>query len=235
MPANQESRAESRDKQKSDPKDQLYLKSLLNIKTIPPPDKLRRTTILNTLADKFKYQCYLEIGLGRKENNYDWVECRAKTSVDPNPLLKAAFPMTSDQYFALHHDFMDLIFVDGLHHADQVERDIANSLNVLKRNGTIVVHDCNPTTEEMQIVPGQSQQAWTGDVWKAWVKLRATRADLTMAVVNVDNGCGIIRRGGQETIAMPEQLTYPLFEINRAKWLNLISIEEFLRDLRRYR
>jgi hypothetical protein len=143
--------------------------------------------------------------------------------------------MTSDQYFALHHDFMDLIFVDGLHHADQVERDIANSLNVLKRNGTIVVHDCNPTTEEMQIVPGQSQQAWTGDVWKAWVKLRATRADLTMAVVNVDNGCGIIRRGGQETIAMPEQLTYPLFEINRAKWLNLISIEEFLRDLRRYR
>jgi len=45
MPANQESRAESRDKQKSDPKDQLYLKSLLNIKTIPPPDKLRRTTI----------------------------------------------------------------------------------------------------------------------------------------------------------------------------------------------
>jgi len=47
----------------------------------------------------------------------------------------------------------DLIFIDGLHNAAQVERAIGNSLKVLHKGGTILVHDCNPTSAEQQTVP----------------------------------------------------------------------------------
>jgi len=139
--------------------------------------------------------------------------------------------MTSDEFFAQNNDSFDLIFIDGLHHADQVERDILNALNVLNENGTICVHDCNPMTKEMQIVPRQ-QAAWTGDVWKTWVKLRATRPHLKMYVINADNGCGIIRRGTQITTNIPDPLTYEELDKNRGKMLNLVDVNEFLKDLK---
>jgi len=211
------------------------LASLLDARTIPPRGTIKRTTILNTLADRYGYRSYLEIGQGRKEDNFAWVTCRKKVGVDPNKEVEAAFPVTSDEYFARHRDAFDLIFVDGLHLADQAERDILNALRVLNTGGTIVVHDCNPTTEEMQRVPWQGQHAWTGDVWKVWVKMRATRADLQMFVVDVDSGCGIIRRGRQRTMALPEELTYEAFAKNRRKWLNLLDVHEFLGALRRSR
>jgi hypothetical protein len=126
----------------------------------------------------------------------------------------------------------DLIFIDGLHHADQVMRDIIHSLQVLTENGTIVVHDCNPMNKEIQMVP-RITGGWTGDVWKAWVKLRATRDDLKMYVIDADSGCGVIRRGRQELVTLPESLTYEFLSDNRARILNLIDVNSFLDDLKR--
>jgi hypothetical protein len=207
--------------------------SILHHDNISPPylNQIKRTTILNTLIEKFNYQSYLEIGQGRREHNFDWVNCPIKIGVDPNVKLDAAYQMTSDDFFAQNKDSFDIIFIDGLHHADQVERDIVNSLEVLNENGTIVVHDCNPTTQAMQIVPRQ-HRSWTGDVWKAWVKLRATRPDLKMYVINTESGCGIIRRGKQETISIPGELTYSMLDKNRKKFLNLVDMNYFLRDLK---
>ncbi len=71
----------------------------------------------------------------------------------------------------------DVIFIDGLHLAEQVDRDISNSLKVLKEDGFIVLHDCNPPTEwharEMYAfyhTPAQGQ--WNGTTWKAFLKYR---------------------------------------------------------------
>jgi hypothetical protein len=36
------------------------------------------------------------------------------------------------------------------------------------------------------------------DVWKSWVKLRCTRPDLDMNVINIDWGVGVIQRGTQQ-------------------------------------
>jgi hypothetical protein len=96
----------------------------------------------------------------------------------------------------------------------------------------IVVHDCNPTTEAMQIVPRQSG-LWTSDVWKAWVKLRATMPDLKMYVIDTNFGCGIIRKGKQETINIPGELTYQILYENRKEFLNLVDINYFLKDLKK--
>ena len=207
--------------------------SLLRYDFIPAShqSKIQRTNVLNTLVEKFNYQSYLEVGQGRKGLNFRWINCPTKIGVDPNKKFNAAFQMTSDEFFDQNTDSFDLIFIDGLHHADQVERDILNSLKVLNKNGTIVVHDCNPINETWQIVPRESE-TWTGDVWKAWVKLRATRQDLKMYVINVDFGCGIIRKGKQVTINIPEELTYKMLDENRKDFLNLVDINFFLQDIR---
>jgi hypothetical protein len=213
--------------------DTIPYSSILHYDLIPPHHRTSRTTILNTLIERHNYHSYLEIGQGHRGQNFGWINCRIKIGVDPNKTLNAAYQMTSDEFFAINNDMFGLIFIDGLHHADQVERDIINALNVLNDNGTIVVHDCNPTTKEMQIVPlPRGQAAWTGDVWKTWVKLRATRPDLKMVVIDTDSGCGIIRRGSQKIIELPERLTYEALDKNREKFLNLVDVNFFLKDLK---
>lgn len=206
--------------------------SVLKYDRIPPGVRLSRTNILNTLVERYGYSSYLEIGQGLSQANFDWVRCRTKIGVDPDKSLNAAYPMTSDEFFALNKAAFDLIFIDGLHQADQVERDILNALQVLNENGSILVHDCNPTSLEMQVIP-RSQKVWTGDVWKAWVRLRATRPDLKMYVIKAESGCGLIRRGHQTTIELPDNLTYEGLAENREKWLNLVEPNIFLEDLKR--
>lgn len=135
--------------------------------------------------------------------------------------------MSSDEFFSQNRHTFDIIFIDGLHEAHQVERDITSSLYMLNENGSIVVHDVNPQTFQMQHVP-RAVREWTGDCWRAWVKLRAARADLSMFVVDVDHGVGLIRRGRQQCIRIPVALTYDALDTHRRLWLNLISKKQFL-------
>ena len=63
----------------------------------------------------------------------------------------------------------------------------------LREGGVIVMHDCLPTTEEMQEWHNTSQQGkvWTGDTWKAYVKAMHSLPYLVY-VIDTDFGCGII-------------------------------------------
>jgi hypothetical protein len=82
-----------------------------------------------------------------------------------------------------------------------VLKDIENSLEVLNEGGMIFCHDMLPTTEEIQRVPRpMPEDVWTGDCWKAWAILRATRKDLEMFIVNSDWGVGVIKKGQQEIV-----------------------------------
>jgi hypothetical protein len=205
--------------------------SILNLDSIPPDEEIDKPNILNTLVDRFNYKSYLEIGQGRPENNFNWIKCKIRLGVDPDPRCNAAYCLPSDEFFEVNRSTFDLIFIDGLHQKDQVYRDIINSLNCLNENGTIVVHDCNPTDEAMQVVP-PVQGVWTGDVWRAWLQLRSERDDLEMYVINTANGCGIIRIGKQNTITVPDNISYQSFSENREYLLNLKSINDFLRHIK---
>lgn len=181
-----------------------------------------RFDVINALIEKMGYKSYLEIGV---QNGvcFESVRCEKKVGVDPETFTKATVFKTSDQFFTDNIEIFDIIFLDGLHHADQVYKDIINSLEVLSPNGTIIVHDCNPIREEDQIVP-RKYGKWNGDVWKAWVQLRTLRPDLDMHVLNIDEGCGIIKRGKQEVLVVTEEITYANLEKNREEWLNLTDI-----------
>lgn len=192
---------------------------------------MRRTDIINALIAKYEYKSYLEIGTQFPKSNFDRIHAEHKVSIDPFPEGDVTFVGTSDEYFDSISDAVkfDIIFVDGLHHYDQVLKDIDNSLNHLSENGTIVCHDCLPSTESMQVRDDHGKE-WTGDVWKAIAQLRVERTDLDIKVVNTDYGCGIIRRGTNIPFQpeTTEYKTYSYYSVNKFKMLNVISPEEFI-------
>jgi hypothetical protein len=213
---------------------------------------MNRIDIINALIEKHNYKTYLEIGV-RDGSCFNAIKCENKTGVDPDPASAATHYITSDDFFESMPYFQrpytikdnngertfnipqkfDIIFIDGLHHSDQVVKDILNSLNFLSEGGTIVMHDCLPTSEFMQQIPMQpSHNEWTGDVWKAFVRLRSTRNDLEMFVVDIDWGCGVITRGQQETLMIaattPDHtLSYTDFVQHKEVWMNRRTVDWF--------
>ena len=90
-------------------------------------------------------------------------------------------------------------------------------------------HDMNPPSELHASNPRDPDAYdWNGDCYKAWVKLKSTRNDLDMAVVESDWGTGVIRVGKQNLIDCDyNNLEYLEFEENRKEYLNLITEAEF--------
>lgn len=191
-----------------------------------------RWDIINYLVDKNNYKSYLEIGVQDYNSNCAKINIEHKTAIDPFPRGKCDFVGTSDKYFSSISDDVkfDIIFIDGLHHSDQVIKDIENSLKHLNIGGTIVVHDCLPETFANQVRVDHGGE-WTGDVWKAIVYLKGRRDDLNIKVVNHDWGCGIIQRGTQNLIDKLEleEIQWSLFEERRDEILSVVSEQEFLK------
>lgn len=191
---------------------------------------MKRWDIINFYIEKYGYKDYLEIGLcsGICRDN---VIVENKTTVDPNHRSnEPTHLMTSDHFFKINHKKYDIIFIDGLHEAPQVYKDILNSLDCLKDGGTIICHDMQPTSEAVQAVPRVSD-VWTGDCWKAWSKLRGSRKDLEMFIIQTDWGVGVIRKGVQETV---KELNVTLasmdwsFYQENSKYFNYISKDKFI-------
>lgn len=207
---------------------------------------MNRSDIINhLLKEKLCYKSsYLEIGLNKPEDNYFKIECAHKECVDPfigpcvdfsgdmdwviNSVL--TYRQTSDEFFASCNKKYDLIFIDGLHVAEQVVKDIINSYNHLNDGGYIVVHDCIPLSEATQSenrVPGE----WNGTTWKAIPNLY--KVGIEYFVVNTDFGCGIIKHTGPKNFNgyTPTILSYKeVFSNNsiRDAIMHVISENEFL-------
>jgi hypothetical protein len=191
---------------------------------------MKRTDIINVLIQKYGYKSYLEVGTQDPTSNFDKINAECKVSIDPFPRGEVTFVGTSDEYFESITDDVkyDIIFIDGLHHYDQVLKDIENSLNHLSENGTIVCHDCLPSTERMQVRDMHNGE-WTGDVWKAIAELRVERIDLDIKVVDTDYGCGIIRRGTNIPYQTNDNYkSYYYYSMNKWNMLNVISSEQFI-------
>lgn len=215
---------------------------------------MTRWDIINFLIRKNNYKSYLEIGYF-KGWSFDNVKCGIKVAVDPFPskteILQSLpkgeyigepfghseggadtlYKMTSDEYFENYASpyIFDIIFIDGLHEASQVERDIKNSLDHLSPGGTIVLHDCNPPTLA-HATTGDNAGNWNGDVYKAFIKARTELPFLTYTI-DTDWGCGVIHPDiPAEPLNFPvEEIDYSILEDNRVEALNLISVEEFIK------
>lgn len=197
---------------------------------------MNRVEFLNRLIEFHQYRSYLEIGVSRGEC-FTAIAAPFKVGVDPDPAILQLRPpggllwcTTSDIFFAAVNaaSFFDLVFVDGLHHHEQVYRDVVHALDHLSPHGTIVMHDCNPGTEPMQRVP-RVQGEWTGDCWKAVVRLRTTRPDLNVSVLDADYGLGVVRRGPCEPTKVAwrwQELSWNDLAAHRDDLLGLIPLEQ---------
>ena len=188
---------------------------------------MKRHDILNRFISERNYQTYLEIGV-ENGDTLNRISTPVRVSVDPDYNTHPTYQMPSDAFFKLNKNNFDIIFIDGLHEAHQVYRDIKNSLRILNKNGVIVLHDCLPTTERMQERHDTSQYgyAWTGDVWKAFVKARS-ELPYRMYTIDTDFGCGVIDTAEKGTAKpdMPndiDTMTYEQFVQNRNEWMNVV-------------
>lgn len=197
---------------------------------------MERFDIINYLISVNRYKSFLEIGTQAKIN-FTSVNINKKVCVDPYLNAGADFKITSDDFFKINSEKFDIIFIDGLHHSDIVYRDIINSLKCLNIGGCIIIHDVIPFSYEAQVIPLEKAStmgiiAWNGDVWKAWIKLRTERKDISMKCVNTDHGCGIInfvKYGDGDYIDNFQNGYYTYNRENILKNLNLISEEEFIK------
>ena len=187
-----------------------------------------RTDLLNFLAEKYNLQRYLEIGVQNPAQNFNKIKCAVKYSIDPDPSASATFLMTSDEAFSAgFRRKFDLIFIDGLHTAEQVKKDFENALKALSPNGFIVLHDCNPLKEEHTIVPRPTATGhWNGDVYKFAGRLSSFEEFVT---VDIDNGCGVFRNLDGKTFPYRPEFQWEYFDTHRKELLNLISWDEFIR------
>lgn len=189
---------------------------------------MKHTGILNYLATKKEYKSYLEIGCAN-DSNFSNIIIEEKTGIDP--ISGGTLKVTSDTFFKTIEGSdkkFDLIFIDGDHSDVQVEKDILNSLDHLSEDGMIMVHDLLPKDELMQKVP-REVKIWTGNGWKAWVRLRKVFSQ-GMVVIDTDFGCGLIHKGKNIKLKnVPQKLEFKDFVENKQKWMNIITVEDFLK------
>jgi hypothetical protein len=212
-----------------------------------------RTDILNYLLEICQRisgtneTSYLEIGVRIPTANFSSIKAFRKFGVDPGievPSQDVDFHMTSDEFFkkldggeVLSSEIrFDVVFVDGLHLAEQVDRDVANALRFTKDHGFVVLHDCNPPTEwfareQYHFFRDHSRNCWNGSTWKAFLKWRSV-SSISSCCIDTDFGVGILSKSF--SLGAPNTSPNPFFEYqvlsnNRTAMLNLISFDELQR------
>lgn len=218
------------------------VKNELELRKLPS-----RTDIINyVLSQLNRDTSYLEIGVRDPRDNFNLIKADIKYSVDPgfefeeNPV---DFKKTSDDFFKglENGEFLtpdikfDVIFIDGLHLAEQVDKDIFNALKYIKDDGFIILHDCNPPTEwHSRVANGffmtPANQFWNGTSWKAFVKWRLNPS-LYSCCIDTDWGVGILSKKqniGEHLVDNNKfYYDYAVFDAHRVEFLNLINFEDF--------
>jgi hypothetical protein len=172
---------------------------------------------LNQIIQKFEIRNYLEIGIATGET-FSNIKVQNKIGCDPNPKLNMSnrnyiengmiFSLKSDEFFALetNHEF-ELVFIDGLHTAEQVSRDFVNSIKVSSEKTIWLIDDVLPdctTSEKISLSkyrkgriidfakkflrgkPLPIKIGWQGDVWK-FIKALSLFDDFGIATIFQSN------------------------------------------------
>lgn len=192
-------------------------------------NQLMRWEIINTYIEKYKFKSYLEIGV---QNGvcFSKVQCKKKVGVDPDTTSKATVHKTSDDFFKANKEKFDIIFIDGLHHYEQVEKDFLNAYSALSNNGVIILHDCNPLQEAHQVVP-RASKVWNGNVWKY-----AYRLCKMFNCVTIESDCGCLvfdsnNISGDFIDVSLHGIDWDFLQQNRKEVLNLTSVTQWLKTI----
>jgi hypothetical protein len=146
---------------------------------------------------------YLEVGVSGGVT-LERVVCARSTGVDPHPRFDTSrlprhisfYEMGSDEFFDTmpSTEKYSVVFLDGLHTAEQTYRDVVNALSRLSPGGAILLDDTVPC-DAISAIPDQARSLaqrrlsnltgspWHGDVWKVVVALANHRQTLALRTI----------------------------------------------------
>jgi hypothetical protein len=146
---------------------------------------IQRHILINSIIKNYNLinPTYLEIGVWTG-GTFNYINTSNKDGVDPGQYCDCNivnYKMTSDIFFNSHiQKKYDIIFIDGLHTAYQVTKDIYNSINNLNDGGWIILDDVFPHCEyEQERLDLRKSGPQTGDVWKAIYNILDTIKDIS--------------------------------------------------------
>ena len=192
------------------------------------PKDIYRWDLIQYIINKYKFTDYLEIGCD-KNQSFSKIVIKNKVGVDP--ISGGTVRDTSDNFFRYNNEKFDIIFIDGLHHYEQVTKDVYNSLNILNDSGFILIHDCLPRRISHQAIP-RYRGSWNGDVWKAIVELR-TKNELEVSTCEIDFGVAIIKKKHNSKPLKIQtrdfkKLKFKDYYHNNKEFMNIISYKRAL-------
>ena len=195
---------------------------------------INRIALINSavrkVLDKKKDCKYLEIGC---DDNFVFnsIILPNENKIGVDPRQGGNHRMTSDEFFSQNKKNFDVIFIDGLHHYEQCQKDVINSLKFLNLNGYIFIHDLLPLNWKMELVP-RIQGHWNGDVWKVGYELSLIK-NLEFKIANIDSGIGYLKKTSDiEYIKLPELLNKRFKDyLNIYNELPLINPIDALREI----
>lgn len=201
--------------------EKFYKKLNFNWEGLP-----KRYDLINFVISQKNYHNYLEIGC---DENQTFNKILIKNKVGIDPIRGGNIRKTSDLFFEENTNYFDCIFIDGLHTYEQVKKDLENSLKILKKDGTIFLHDCLPKGYFYQALP-RSRSSWNGDVWKIIVEYR-TKNNFDTCTCFIDQGLGIIKKRQNSNILNLnyknyKKLKFKNFYYNHKKLMNIIKYDQ---------
>ena len=189
--------------------------------------------LLNKLISDFKFERYLEIGLGPLQETWKHINIEDKTCVDVIKVGESlpTYLGTSDDFFKQSEKMFDLIYIDGDHQSDQVRKDLVNSLKALKPGGVIVMHDIAPASRT------ETNPRSSGDAFKIFMEIRKNpHLQAYTYFFRSGDAVGIVWRGiNHEMLNLPtDGDSYTIYENMKKDILRPIDydslIEEFAKS-----
>lgn len=181
-----------------------------------PVEPMTRADVIQSFLDLFRDPEYLEIGVNEGET-FHALHANIKIGVDPNFRFDTSqyqsadrifHEVRSDDYFgrlATPQQLFDVIFIDGLHTAEQTLRDILNAQLYLKAGGVMIIDDIWPASYVAAISDLKTHQrlrsrlkiqnrSWMGDVFKLLYFIDSFMQQFTMRLISNTNGQAILWR-----------------------------------------
>ncbi len=185
---------------------------------------ISRPEAIQGLLDLFEAPRYLEIGVDHGDT-FMPLNATRKVAVDPKFNFKFEnrsdrersvefHEVTSDVYFAervRNGDVFDVIFLDGLHVAEQTIRDLLNAIMFVDRRGVIIVDDVVPESYHASLASVSelvqvreylarhdgrllADQAWMGDVYKVPFFIQTFMQQFSYATIQENHGQTVLWR-----------------------------------------
>lgn len=211
-----------------------------------------REHVLQGLLDLHPDASYLEVGV-HSGVTFHPLKAARKVAVDPDfrfglpdPAVTHALeyhPVTSDVFFGQIVDpkrKFDVIYLDGLHTAEQTLRDLLNAVEHLADDGAIVIDDVVPTSYAAalpdiddfllardRISIEAPHDAWMGDVYKLIYFVQSFLQAFDYGVVAENHGQMVLWRRRRP------QVPHPTRTLGWIGQMDLITMHRNADDLRR--